>query len=139
MRVARVAVESENPEIAAFKALADWARKNVPGALKKTRFFGFNDPCPEPGQTVYRYEAWMSIDEQTGGTDDVSVIVHPGGKYAVVTTSLAEISDVWHWLDRAVKENGYEYGTGPALEEMLTDPIDTPFDRAVVKLYLPVK
>ncbi len=139
MRIARVVVECEGPEIAAFQALADWAQKNEPAPPPRTRFFGFNEPCPEPGQTVYAYEAWMTVSKDARGDGEVSVRVHPGGRYAVTTTPLPEIGAAWHRLASAVKAGGYEYGSGPALEEALANPIETPFDKAEIKLYFPIR
>lgn len=139
MRIARVSVKCENPEIAAFNALVDWAEKNEPEPLNCVRFFGFNDPCPEQGQTVYRYEAWMTVSDNAGGEGDVSVMVHPGGEYAVMTTPLREIREAWERLGKAVKASEYEIGSGPALEEALMNPIDTPFNKAKMKLYLPIR
>jgi len=139
MRIARVCIESENPEIAAFKALADWAKKNEPEALDNKRFFGFNDPCPEPGQTIYKYEAWMTVSNKARGTKNISVIKHQGRKYAVTTTPLKEIGEAWDRLCEAVKASDYDFDSGPALEEALSNPLDTPFDKATMKLYLPIK
>ncbi|MBU0983452.1 MAG: GyrI-like domain-containing protein [candidate division Zixibacteria bacterium] len=139
MRVARVTVTSENPETRAFQALVDWARKCEPGPPGRVRFFGFNDPCPKPGQKVYEYEAWMTVSDTAREEDDVSIVTHPGRTYAVLTTPLRDIGKAWSRLSRAVKESEYEYDSGPALEEPLTDPIRTPFDAAVMKLYLPIR
>jgi len=102
MRIARVIIECENPEIAAFKALVDWAERNEPEPSNSVRFFGFNDPCPEPGQTVYKYEAWMTVSKKARGEGDVNIMVHPGGKYAVMITPLREIGQAWDRLGKAV-------------------------------------
>ncbi|MCP4706775.1 MAG: GyrI-like domain-containing protein [candidate division Zixibacteria bacterium] len=138
LRIARVSVMSESPEIAAFKALIDWAKKNEPEPLNSVRLFGFNDPCPEPGQKVYEYEAWMTVSENARKEGDVSIIDHPGGTYAVIFTPLIKIGEAWLQLYNAVKKSDYKYGAGPALEEALTDPINTPFDKAEMKLYFPI-
>lgn len=138
IRVARVSVECENPEVAAFKALAEWVSRNEPEPLKNVRFFGFNDPCPEPGQAVYRYEAWMTVSDKARQEGDVGVMLHPARKYAVLTTPLSEIGESWDRLVEVVKASEYDIDSGPALEEALGNPLETPFDKAVMKLYLPV-
>ncbi len=139
MRVARVAIECENPEIAAFRALIEWATRNEPEPPDRVRFFGFNDPCPAPGQTVYEYEAWMTVSEKAREQDRVSIVVHPGQTYAVISTPLLEIGEAWVRLGEAVKNSEYEFGSGPALEEAMTHPLSTPFEKAQMKLYLPVQ
>ena len=139
LRVARVSIECENPEIAAFKALTDWAKKNEPEPLNNARFFGFNDPCPKPGQKIYEYEAWMTVSEKASEDGDVSIVVHPGRTYAVMFTPLRKIGEAWHQLSSAVKASSYEYESGPALEEALKNPTTTTFDEAEMKLYLPIK
>jgi len=139
MRVARVIAKCENPEITAFKALVYWAERNEPEPSNSVRFFGFNDPCPEPGQTVYEYEAWMTVSEKVHGEGDVSIIMHPGRRYAVTVTPLREIGKAWARLCIAVKASKYKIDSGPALEEALMNPTKTSFDKAKMKLYLPIK
>jgi DNA gyrase inhibitor GyrI len=139
MRIARIIVECESPEITAFKALVDWAKKNEPEPLDSVRFFGFNDPCPVPGQTVYKYEAWMTVSDKACGEGDVSIIVHPRRRYAVMLAPLREIGGAWARLGEAVRASNYKFDSGPALEEALTNPISTPFNKAEMRLYLPIR
>ena len=54
-------------------------------------------------------------------------------------TPLREIGEAWDQLVEAVNAGKYEFDSGPALEEALTNPIDTPFDKTEMKLYLPIK
>ena len=139
MRIARVSIEDENPEIKAFSTLIKWAEKNAPEALEKPRFFGFNDPCPEEGQKIYKYEAWMTVGDDARAEDNVTIETYKGGKYAVRVTPLSDIVEIWHGFEAVVKAAGYEVGKGPGLEEPLTHPVRTPFDKARMKLYFPIR
>lgn len=138
MRVARVTAEGESPEIGAFQALFDWSREHKNSVPERVRFFGFNDPCPEPGQTVYKYEAWMTVNDDAVGSETVTMNTHRGGRYAVLVTPLGEIEQAWERLVGMVRESSYRIGQGPALEEALSNPVETSFAQAVMKLYLPI-
>ena len=139
MRVACCRIESESPEPKAFSALAEWAKSQGLPITKETRFFGFNDPCPEPGQMIYTYEAWMTVGDEGNETELVKFKQHPGGHYAVLKTGLPQIGHAWDRLGRSVKASSYRIVSGPALEEALTAPMETAFDDAVMDLFLPIE
>jgi DNA gyrase inhibitor GyrI len=139
MRVARIVVKSQEPEIKAYRELIDWGRNNDPDFPENTRFFGFNDPCPKPGQTIYKYEAWMTVSDDTRGRDNINIKQHQGGRYAVTDTPLRDVGKAWDDLAEWAKVSGYGFGVGPALEEALTNPVTTPFGKAILRLYLPIR
>jgi DNA gyrase inhibitor GyrI len=132
-------VNSDNPEIKAYKKIIEWGKRNNAPITDNTRLFGFNDPCPEPGQTVNEYEAWMSVDSNVTGSEDIEVFDFSGGTYAVKETKLTQIGNAWSSLSLAVKNSDYRCRHAPALEEPVTNPLETPFQSANIILYLPVE
>jgi hypothetical protein len=62
MRVASAVGFGANPEEQAWNKILAFAKaKGLPEKPEETRFFGFNNPDPSPGNPNYGYEQWMTV------------------------------------------------------------------------------
>lgn len=125
------------PEEDAWKKLATWMRSTGLEAAGR-RFFGFDNPCPTPGQVRYGYEGWVTVGEDVPPSGDVRLDDFDGGRYAVIRCKLNELADAWKYLFQWRRENGVEPAFHRALEERLSPPIDGSAGESFFDLYLPI-
>lgn len=139
MKVAYYQTESTSPEGDAWSVMMKWAEETGLTNVGTTRYFGFNNPCPAPGQTVYGYEVWVTLPDGVEPPAPIGVKVFEGGLYAVTTTYLYEIGERWRQLDQWLASNDDQYAIGAhqCLEESVN--IDRMhMDDTQLDLYLPL-
>ena len=128
MRVASVRAVGKEPEIEAFRLMANWAREL--GVLKAegTRFFGFDNPAPSGYGGDYGYEVWMTVGDDIQGTEDIKIKNVTGGSYAVTRTTLENIMATWMnhqvWMAWLEANDAAHDDTRHLLEEVLLDASD---------------
>ncbi|HPE69481.1 MAG TPA: AraC family transcriptional regulator [Thermotogota bacterium] len=121
-RVAYYRAMGKNPEMEANRVMLEWAKKR--GLLKEnstTRIFGFNNPNPQPGKEEYGYEVWVTLkDNVESGDERISFKEFAGGRYALLTTTVAEVGNAWKRFSQWLQDSKYEPGTHQWLEEMIS-------------------
>jgi DNA gyrase inhibitor GyrI len=137
MRVAAAHGFGETPEEqAAQKILAFIESRGL--RFEDVRWFGFNNPDPSPGSPNYGYDVWITVDADVEPEGDVKILDFDGGLYAVTGFEGVErIGEVWKQLVRWREDSTYQKGHHQWLENLLTPP-DTPYDKYVFDLYLPI-
>jgi DNA gyrase inhibitor GyrI len=160
-RVVAAYAFGSTPEICAWESLLSWAvskgllnvsnaanATNAPNAPTVPRFFGFNNPVPDPGSPNYGYEQWMTVapdvtanlTAEVTANSEVQAKEFSGGLYAVTRCRLSEIRETWKRLTEWNEEGPYRLAHHQWLEECLTPPvpvIGTEPD-LVYDLYLPI-
>lgn len=142
MRVAYYRTESTNPEMDAWDTLYKWVKEQGLENLFTTRYFGFNNPSPTPGNPVYGYEVWVTVLDNVQESGDIKIKNVDGGLYAVTSTFGPDIPQTWHALSRWVKDSKYEYAKERCLEEHLftgETAFNDNFEVLQLDLYLPVR
>ena len=143
MKVASYKAYSRTPENDAFSVLQGWAKRNqLLEGVTRYRIFGFDTPDSKPGDEIYGYEVWMTIDNDLVVNDDeVQSKLFDGGMYAVTSTSIKDIAATWDRFREWLKISKYSLGKHQYLEEHL------PFiewkknksqDEHKVELYMPI-
>lgn len=122
MKVAWYRAESESPEQEAWEIMLEWAEKNGIKDLPITRFFGFDNPPPTPGQSVYGYEVWVTIHKDIEPSEKIQIKDFQGGLYAVTNTSYKDfdIQEKWQMLFKWVEQSEFEYEERACLEETIS-------------------
>lgn len=140
MQVAYYQTESPTPEEDAWGVMLKFADENGLLNLPTTRFFGFNNPDPKPGNPDHGYEVWVTIPEGTAPSGPIGIKPFSGGLYAVANTYLYEIGERWQALAAWVKQSpDYVWGSHQWLEETTSpDKTATPSDQLQLDLYLPI-
>ena len=125
------------PDEAAWEKLGAWMR-SVGLEVAGRRFFGFDNPCPTPGQVRYGYEGWVTVGggEDVSPSADIRLDDFDGGRYAVIRCTLEELADAWKWLFDWRRRSGITPAFHRALEECLTPPVEGA--GGVFDLYLPI-
>jgi DNA gyrase inhibitor GyrI len=124
------------PDVVAWNKLGAWMRSLGLEAAGR-RFFGFDNPCPAPGQVRYGYEGWVTLeDEEATPSGDVRLDDFDGGCYAVIRCTLEDLADAWKWLFDWRKRNGIAPAFHRALEECLAPPVAG--QSPLFDLYLPI-
>jgi DNA gyrase inhibitor GyrI len=144
-RVVAAYAFGSSPEMHAWESLMSWARsKGLLNASTLPRFFGFNNPVPDPGSPNYGYEQWMTVAPDVTAAmianSEVQAKEFSGGLYAVTRCRLSEIRETWKRLTEWNEEGPYRLAHHQWLEECLTPPvpvIGTERD-LVYDLYLPI-
>lgn len=142
MRVAFYRAESANPEMDAWDVLYKWVKEQGLENLFTTRYFGFNNPSPKPGNPVYGYEVWVTVLDNVQESGDIKIKNVEGGLYAVTSTFGPDIPQNWHALSRWVKDSKYEHANDRCLEEHLftgETPFNDNFEVLQLDLYLSVQ
>jgi DNA gyrase inhibitor GyrI len=140
-RVVAAYAYGSSPEMHAWESLLSWAKsKGLLNAPILPRFFGFNNPVPDPGSPNYGYEQWMTVAPDVTGNGDVQAKEFSGGLYAVTRCRLSEIRETWKRLTEWNEEGPYRLAHHQWLEECLTPPMPvTGTERDLVyDLYLPI-
>ncbi len=102
MTVMSYRAESDTPE----KDCSDVINKFVlENSLHKTsgfRHFGFNNPSPTEGSTVYGYEMWVAVPKDYAAPKPFIKKHFEGGLYASIPTNMSEIGERWQQLNNWV-------------------------------------
>ncbi|WP_105618936.1 MerR family transcriptional regulator [Vallitalea okinawensis] len=145
MRVAWYQVEkSSTPEDEAWDEMIKWVKEQGLDQLFTTRYFGFNNPCPEEGDTEYGYEVWATVDENVKASGKIKIKTFEGGIYAVSNTRGVTgdmIPSVWKNLHEWLTESKYSQGDHQWLEEHLTSIPSKQEERffSHIDIYYPIK
>ncbi len=144
VRVAYYQAYSKTPEFDAFQVLRNWAEKNnLLTGNEKSRIFGFDTPDSKPGEEVYGYEVWMTIDQNFVVSDEkIKTKVFEGGMYAVTSTTIKDIVKTWSRFKEWLKISPYGLGTHQWLEEHLALDkweAEVPREEDKIDLYMPIK
>jgi len=130
-----------DPENEAWSEILEFATDHDLDPWDQThRFFGFNDPDPEPIDSDYGYEQWMTVSTEVEVVPPLKTRDVDGGRYAMVRIhGLDTIGDSWRYLADWCKEHGYQIDTDrdPCLEELLT-PVEYSPTQWDMNLYLAV-
>jgi DNA gyrase inhibitor GyrI len=150
-RVVAAYAFGSSPEMHAWESLMSWAKaQGLLNAPTLPRFFGFNNPVPDPGSPNYGYEQWMTIAPDVTASVTAAMIANSevqakefsGGLYAVTRCRLSEIRETWKRLTEWNEEGPYRLAHHQWLEECLTPPVPvavTATERDLVyDLYLPI-
>jgi len=104
MKVASFRAVSESPENDVHELANAFITKNK---IKSFRHFGFNNPNPTPGNPVYGYEIWITVDHDY---ENITMKTLEGGLYASITTFMADVYENWQKLFQLVAQSEeYEY------------------------------
>lgn len=125
------------PDVDAWKKLASWMRASGIEAAGR-RFFGFDNPCPAPGQVRYGYEGWVTVGPEVPPSGDVRLDDFDGGRYAVIRCRLDELAEAWKWLFDWRRKSGIPPAFHRALEECLSPPVEGDGGESWFDLYLPI-
>lgn len=140
MRVASYCAVSEHPEDNAWKVMRDWVNENKLDELFSTRYFGFNNPDPTPGNNVYGYEVWVTVGENVQGNDYINIKEFKGGLYAVATTNVYDIIQSWQELVKIIdKSDLYKLASHRWLEEHLIVNESSWGSNLQIDLYCPIE
>lgn len=138
MRVASCRVIGKEPEIAAFRMMADWEAKAGLPDNQGIRYFGFDNPAPSARDSEYGYEVWIAAGIDAKESGDIKLKDFPGGLYAVLPTRLSRIGQSWRELLAWRAESAYGAGTHQCLEEHHCLPLDNAPEAVEIDLYLPL-
>lgn len=94
MRVASFRAVSETPEDDCWRLVNEFISKHN---LTSFRHFGFNNPNPKEGSSVYGYEMWLTIQEDFT-PENIKVKHIAEGLYASLTTTMDQIGERWNEL-----------------------------------------
>ena len=129
------------PEYEAWDAILEFSRERHIDPWDNThRFFGFNNPEPEPGRVAYGYEQRMTVEDAVSPDLGLEIKDSPGGRYAKAHIhGLDSIGDAWDSLVVWCEDHDLDIDTSrePCLEEVL-NPIDVPESEWDLNLYLAV-
>ncbi|MEK6654302.1 MAG: GyrI-like domain-containing protein [Thermodesulfobacteriota bacterium] len=140
-RVVAAYAFGSSPEMRAWESLLSWAKpKGLLNAPTLPRFFGFNNPLPDPGSPNYGYEQWMTVAPDVTANGEVQAKEFSGGLYAVTRCRLSEIRETWKQLTEWNEEGPYRLAHHQWLEECLTPPVPAMGTERdlVYDLYLPI-
>lgn len=99
-----------------------------------------DDPDVTPTDKI-RYDACVSIPESFEPPEGISTQIVPGGKHAVYIHkgSYTGLHDAYRLLyGKWFPESGLEPGKTPSFEVYLNSPLDTPEDKLVTEIWIPV-
>jgi DNA gyrase inhibitor GyrI len=138
LRVAASLGFGTGPEPQAWQKLQAWMQRNGITDLKAHRFFGFNNPDPNPGSPNYGYEQWITVGADAQGDDDATVKDFPGGLYAVMRCQGIPNPQIWGELVKWRDSSPYRPANHQWLEECLTPEMPADESQWVFDLYLPI-
>ena len=138
MRVAYYRAIGKKPELEAWEKLHSWAKKKgLHQSSSPCRYFGFDNPGPQQGKSVYGYELWLTVTQKLKSSGDIGLKTFPGGLYAVTGTTVADIGKAWSHFVKWQKLSKYRQGKHQCFEEILS-PIGTHEQAIKIDLYLPL-
>lgn len=103
--VASYRAESASPEEDCNKVHSKFVLENNLHKQSGFRQFGFNNPSPTDGSSVYGYECWVTIPEDFDVPEPLVKKQFGGGLYASISTDLSEIGERWQMLYNWCKNN----------------------------------
>lgn len=140
----------ENPEDEAGAQIYAFIRENnLPVQKPDFRLYGFNNPSPGPGQTVYGYEFWATIPEDMEVKAPFVKRRFAGGLYAAHCIKMGDFHEWATFTEAMMKAEEYEpdwrepEGMGGCLEEELNiynniqDPVHQGADQ--LDLLIPIR
>jgi DNA gyrase inhibitor GyrI len=129
------------PETQAWASILEFAEERHMDPWDSShRFFGFNNPDPDPQHIDYGYEQWMTVPDNIEATPPLETKDFSGGRYAMVAIhGLDTIGDSWQYLADWCDSHGYEIDLrrDTCLEE-LVGPLDVAPSEWDMNLYLAV-
>lgn len=138
MKVAWYRHESASPEDDAWDVMNKWAKEQGIEELFSSRYFGFNNPCPGPGNPVYGYEVWITVNDDVKSSGDIKIKTFEGGLYVVTNTTGFDCPKAWKKLDKWVKESEYVGGKHQWLEEHIVVDENSWGEKMQLDLYYPI-
>lgn len=105
MTVASFRAESATPENDCSKVFNKFVLDNNLHKRNGYRFFGFNNPSPSEGNSIYGYEMWVTIPDDFKVPKPLVKKQFNGGLYASVSTQMNEIGERWKLLYDWCKNN----------------------------------
>lgn len=130
---------SSTPEKDVWEKTVNFVKKHNLVSLHSTRFFGFDNPSPQEGNSIYGYEMWITITDGFQTNDEVEIRKIPNGLYAVTTSmSAAEIGQRWKLLRDWVDGSKYKTGEHQWLEEAIILDLDAESGDFQLDLYYPI-
>ncbi len=143
MRVVSSQAISASPERDAWARLEPWAR--TAGLFEDPAshpIFGFNNPPPEPGQSLYGYEFWIRVEGRPSLPEALELKEFPGGHYAVTPCRLCgdprgSVQEVWQQLLDWVHRSPYSWRHTHELERLCNPGADE--REMVLELFLPIE
>lgn len=128
-----------NPEELAWNKLKAWATAR---GIAGKRFFGYNNPNPDPGSPNYGYDVWMTVDEAVQADGEGRIIDFPGGLYAVLRCEAkdpgSDIPAAWQQLVAWEEQSPYRHGKHQWLEESFEMLANNAQEGFILDLYLPI-
>jgi len=139
MKVAYYVGYGKNPENEANNVIIEWAKsKGLLDEKSGTKIFGFNNPNPSPGKEEYGYEVWITVnDMEDTGDERIKIKTFPGGKYALLSTTVKEVGNAWKRFSKWLEESDYDHATHQWLEEMVS--FNETEEDIGLTLYMPIK
>ena len=105
MTIASYRAESTTPEEDCAKVFNKFVLENNLHKRSGYRNFGFNNPSPSEGKSVYGYEMWVTIPESFDVPKPLVKKQFNGGLYASISTQMNEIGERWQLLYNWCKNN----------------------------------
>jgi DNA gyrase inhibitor GyrI len=154
MRVAYFSCVGRRAERQAWDTLLSWADAHGHLATDRPpRFFGFDNPAPTEGSSIYGYEVWMTVSHRASANDSIRITQVQGGTHVSLHVSSHDHPhDAWTRFESLLAPwlaaNSYEVdATRQWLREHIPDP-DHVADLAKLKstarwvaldLFMPIK
>jgi DNA-binding transcriptional MerR regulator len=114
MVVACYRAESAAPENDCWKEVNKLVLENSLHEKFGFRHFGFNNPDPQEGTSVYGYEMWVVVPEDFVVPEPFSKKEFSGGLFASITTAMPLIGERWGQLsDWTLNNEKYEMDWNP--------------------------
>lgn len=139
-KVAYYVAKSASPESDAWAKMKSFIKKNKLDQKSNTRYFGFNNPSPQEGSSIYGYEVWVVVDDSIQQSEEVKIKEVQNGLYSVCTSgSLSEIGERWEVLYKWMENSEYKSGEHQWLEEHIVLDIESLGKDMQMDLYLPIE
>ncbi|MCL2187701.1 MAG: effector binding domain-containing protein [Defluviitaleaceae bacterium] len=146
MRVAAHHALSETPEKDCALVFDKFVLDNNLHKRSGHRSFGFNNPDPSEGNSIYGYELWVTVPDDFTPPAPMVIKTFDGGLYASISTQMNEIGERWDALYNWSTENEKYEGDFARqwLEEQVMDYAtfmsdDVPDSEKQLDLLLPIK
>jgi AraC family transcriptional regulator len=126
----------------AWDKLVAWAGpKGLLHAATKCIGIGYDNPQVTPSEKI-RYDACFTVDNEVEAEGEVGIQTIDGGKFATFThkgsydgleATYAEIMGKW------LPQSGQQLGENPSFEMYLNHPEETPPEKLLTKIHIPIK
>lgn len=126
----------------AWNTLCAWAEtKGVFQNPVKVIGICYDDPQVTPPDKI-RYDACFTVNESVQAEGEVGIQVLPGGRYAVITHAgpYEKLEETYGKLmGQWLPSSGEEFGEHASFEVYLNSPDETPPEKLLTDIYLPLK